>query len=101
MVTPSEKRLSGSSETEFFFGDQLEKDANDECLRIAADAEMVSGSERHFLFKIGVAEGTDEAASFGIPDADQSGRNGRVAAKAFTIVFDDCHDRGLNGRVRH
>ena len=88
-------------ETEFFFAYQLEKDANDERLRIAADAEVVSRSERHFLFKIGVAEGTDEAVSFGIPDADQSGWNGCVAAKPFAIVFDGCHDRGLNGRIRH
>src|SRR6266566_4399647 len=88
-------------EAEFFFGYQLEKDANDERLRIAADAEVVSRSERHFLFEIGVAEGTDEAASFGIPNTDQSGWNGCVAAKAFPIVFDDCHDRGLNGWIRH
>src|SRR5439155_16688621 len=88
-------------ETEFFFGYQLEKDANNECLRIAADAEVVSRSERHVVFKIGVAEGTDEAASFGIPDADQSGWNGRAAAVALAIVFDGCHDRGLSGRTRH
>src|SRR6266566_6456033 len=63
-------------ETEFFFGYQLEKDANDERLSVAADTEVVSRSERHVVFKIGVAEGTDEAASFSIPDADQSGWNG-------------------------
>src|SRR5438093_2962012 len=88
-------------EAEFFFAYQLEKDANDERLRIAADAEMISRSERHFLFKIGIAECTDEAVSFGIPDADQSGRNGCAAAVAFAIFFDGCHDRGLNGRTRH
>src|SRR5256885_13004648 len=32
-------------ETEFFFCYQLEKDANNERLRIAADAEMISRSE--------------------------------------------------------
>ena len=101
MVRPNEKRLSGSSRLSFFFGYQLEKDANDERFRVAADPEVVSRSERHFLFKIGVAERTDEAASPGIPDADQSGWNGRVAAKAFAIVFDGCDDRGLNGRIRH
>ena len=88
-------------ETEFFFGYQLEKDANDERLCIAADAEVVSRSERHFLFKIGVAERADEAVSFGIPDADQSGWNGFVATEPLAIFFDDCHDRGLNGRIRH
>ena len=88
-------------ETEFFFGYQLEKNANDERLRIAADAEMISRSERHFLFKIGIAESTDEAVSFGIPDTDQSGWNERVATETFAIVFDSCHDRGLNGRIRN
>ncbi len=86
-------------EAEFLFGYQLKKDANDECLGVAADAKVVSRSERHFLFKIRVAEGADEAVSFAVPDADQRGWNGRVAAIAFAIVFDGCHDRGLNGRI--
>ena len=47
---------------------------------------MVSRSESHFLFKIGVAERMDEAASLRIPDSDQSGWNRRLAAKAFPIV---------------
>src|SRR5437867_7981212 len=63
------------------------KDANDECLHIAADAEVVSRSERHFLFKIGVAEGADEAASFGIPDADQSGWNGRAGRRSVCYLL--------------
>src|SRR5207248_5217382 len=101
MVMPSENRLSGSSRLSFFSATNWEKDANDERLCIATDAEVISRSERHFLFKIGVAKGTSEAASFGIPDADQCGGNGRVAAVAFAIIFHSCHDRGLNGRIRH
>jgi len=42
---------------------------------------VISRSERHFLFKIGVAEGTDETVSFGIPDADQSGWNRRATLR--------------------
>jgi hypothetical protein len=62
---------------------------------------VVSRSERHFLFKVGVAEGTDETLSLGIPDADQRGRNGFVAAETCAIVFNGCDDRGLNRRVSH
>src|SRR6266496_1671198 len=38
-------------ETQLLFGDQLEKDANNERFRIAADAKVISRSEGHFLFK--------------------------------------------------
>jgi len=62
---------------------------------------VVSRSERHFVFKIGVAEGTDEAASFGIPDTDQSGWYGRVATVALAIFFHGSDDVRLNGRTRH
>src|SRR5207249_1703673 len=100
MVMPSENRLSGSSRLSFFSATNWEKDANDERLCIATDAEVISRSERHFLFKIGVAKGTSEAASFGIPDADQCGGNGRWAAVAFERIFHDCHDRRVDGRLR-
>jgi len=99
MVTPNEKRLRRVVETELFFRYQLEKDTNDERLGVAADAEVVGWSERHFLFQIGRTEGADEAASFVIPDADQRCWNRRLATKAFAIVFDGCHDRGLHRRV--
>ena len=88
-------------ETEFLFRYQLEKDTNDERLRVAADAKVVIRSERHFLLKIGIAEGANEAASFAIPDADQRCWNLRFATKAFAIVFDSFHDRGLNGWTRY
>src|SRR5438094_10677633 len=39
---PSEKRLSGSSRLSFFSATNWEKDANDERLCIATDAEVIS-----------------------------------------------------------
>src|SRR5438094_8606064 len=101
MVMPSENRLSGSSRLSFFSATNWEKDANDERLCIATDAEVISRSERHFLFKSGVAKGTSEAASFGIPDADQCGGDGRGAAVPVASIFPSGHQRVRQGVDRH
>ena len=63
----------GIVEAELPFGDQLQDDAHDERLRVAADAKMVRRRQRSLLCKIGVAERTHEASAVTVPNADQNG----------------------------